>query len=67
MANSIDHHRRATTADILTSEVASAEQRISRTELAIQRTEAMLAENIALRSRIRTAVEVAVRLVNRAG
>ncbi|WP_287363441.1 hypothetical protein [Mesorhizobium sp.] len=41
-------------ADILTSEVANARQRIHRTELALQRTEEMLAENLALRSRIRT-------------
>ncbi|MER9977053.1 hypothetical protein [Mesorhizobium sp. M0085] len=42
-------------ADLLTSEVANARQRIHRTELALQRTEEMLAENLALRSRIRTA------------
>ncbi|MER8803234.1 hypothetical protein [Mesorhizobium sp. M0998] len=50
-------------ADILTSEVDNARQRIHRTELAIQRTEEMLAENLALCSRIRTAVEAADRLV----
>ncbi|MFK0688173.1 hypothetical protein ACFX5Q_08215 [Mesorhizobium sp. IMUNJ 23033] len=33
----------------------NAEQRINRTELAIERTEEMVAENIALASRIRTA------------
>ncbi|ESX65767.1 hypothetical protein X759_28650 [Mesorhizobium sp. LSHC420B00] len=50
-------------ADILTSEVANARQRIHRTELALQRTEEMLAENLALCSRLRTAVEAADRLV----
>jgi hypothetical protein len=50
-------------ADILTSEVANARQRIHRTELALQRTEEMLAENLALRSRMRIAVEAADRLV----
>ncbi|MER9618724.1 hypothetical protein [Mesorhizobium sp. M0207] len=50
-------------ADILTSEVANARQRIHRTELALQRTEEMLAENLALCSRIRTAVEAADRLM----
>ncbi|TIT20918.1 MAG: hypothetical protein E5W81_04275 [Mesorhizobium sp.] len=50
-------------ADILTSEVATARQRIRRTELALKRTEEMLAENLALSSRIRTAVEAADRLV----
>ncbi|AZO67385.1 hypothetical protein [Mesorhizobium sp. M6A.T.Cr.TU.016.01.1.1] len=41
----------------------TAEQRIKRAELALQRTEEMLAENLALRNRIRTAVEAADRLV----
>ncbi|MER8680446.1 hypothetical protein [Mesorhizobium sp. M0306] len=50
-------------ADILTSEVANARQRIRRTEVALKRTEEMLAENLALSSRIRTAVEAADRLV----
>ncbi|RWP58011.1 hypothetical protein [Mesorhizobium sp.] len=50
-------------AEILTSEVANARQRIRQTELALQRTEEMLAENVALRNRIRTAVEAADRLV----
>ncbi|MES0069375.1 hypothetical protein NKJ73_26755 [Mesorhizobium sp. M0074] len=36
---------------------------IHRTELALQRTEEMLAENLALCSRIRTAVEAADRLM----
>ncbi|MFB9982445.1 hypothetical protein ACFFNA_22745 [Mesorhizobium kowhaii] len=49
-------------ADILTSEVANARERIHRTELALQRTEEMLAENIALRGRIRTAVEAVVKI-----
>ncbi|ESY89093.1 hypothetical protein ACVWWD_000382 [Mesorhizobium sp. URHB0026] len=48
------------------------EQRISRTELAIERSEKMLADNIALRNRMRTVVEAAGRSVrktysNRAG
>ncbi|RJT32738.1 hypothetical protein D3227_26555 [Mesorhizobium waimense] len=50
-------------ADILASEVANARQRIIRAELAIQRTEKMLAENLAMRTRIRTAVEAAGCLV----
>ncbi|MER9670250.1 hypothetical protein [Mesorhizobium sp. M0203] len=50
-------------ADLLTSEVANARQRIHRTELALERTEEILAENLALCSRIRTAVEAADRLV----
>ncbi|RUW62138.1 hypothetical protein EOA16_10360 [Mesorhizobium sp. M7A.F.Ca.US.008.03.1.1] len=48
-------------ADILTLELANARERMKRTELAIERTEQMLAENIALRRRIRTAVEAADR------
>ncbi|WP_167480780.1 hypothetical protein [Mesorhizobium waimense] len=48
-------------ADILASELANARERINRTELAIERTEEMLAENLALRGRIRTAVEAAER------
>ena len=43
--------------------VANARQRIRRTEFALELTEEMLAENIALRSRMRTAVEAAGRLV----
>ncbi|ESY88043.1 hypothetical protein X739_05920 [Mesorhizobium sp. LNHC220B00] len=60
-------------ADILTSEVANARLRINRSELALERTEKMLAENLVLRNRMRTAVEAAGRLVkihppsNRAG
>ncbi|ESY64344.1 hypothetical protein NKH57_27960 [Mesorhizobium sp. M1050] len=51
-------------ADILTSEVASAKQRINRTEIAIKRTEEMLAANIALRSRMRFLVEATDRLMD---
>ncbi|MER8995967.1 hypothetical protein [Mesorhizobium sp. M0678] len=40
-------------ADLLRSEVANARQRIHRTEVALQRTEEMPAENLALCSRIR--------------
>ncbi|MBB6412458.1 hypothetical protein [Mesorhizobium sangaii] len=67
MMNTMEPHGHGMVADILTLEVANARQRIDRTELAIQRTEEMLAENIALRSRIQTAqrrlVEAAERLV----
>lgn len=41
----------------------NAEERIKRAERAIERTEKMLAENLALRSRMRTAVEAAEGLV----
>jgi hypothetical protein len=61
--DTLEPQGRGTVADILTSEVANARQRIHRTELALQRTEEMLAENLALRNRIRTAVEAADRLV----
>lgn len=67
MTNTMEPHGHGMVADILALEVANARQRINRTELAIQRTEEMLAENIALRSRIQTAqrrlVETAERLV----
>lgn len=67
MMNTTEPHGHGMVADILSLEVANARQRINRTELAIQRTEEMLAENIALRSRIQTAqwrlVEAAERLV----
>jgi hypothetical protein len=50
-------------ADISNLELANdARERITRTELAIERTERMLAENIEMRRRIRTAVEAADRL-----
>ncbi|RNJ41405.1 hypothetical protein B5V01_21260 [Mesorhizobium erdmanii] len=47
----------------LAPELADAMDRIRETELAIKRTEEMLAANIVARSKIRTAVEVAARLV----
>ncbi|MER8680510.1 hypothetical protein [Mesorhizobium sp. M1405] len=50
-------------ADVLRSEVANARQRIHQTERALQRSEEMVAENFALCSRIRTAVEAADRFV----
>lgn len=50
----------------LTSELAAME-RIRQTELAIKRTEEMVAANIMARSKIRTAVEAAARLANRRG
>ncbi|WP_245445580.1 hypothetical protein [Mesorhizobium kowhaii] len=53
--DTMEPHGHGMAADILTSEVANARQRINRTELAIQRTKEMLAENIAMQSRIRTA------------
>ncbi|MEI8701821.1 hypothetical protein [Mesorhizobium sp. ISC15] len=52
--DTMEPHGRGMTAD-------TAEQRIKRAELALQRTEEMLAENLALRNR--TAVEAADRLV----
>ncbi|MER8831714.1 hypothetical protein [Mesorhizobium sp. M0909] len=61
--DTMEPHGHGIAADILTSEVAIAGQRIHRTELALQRTEEMLAKNLALRSRIRAAVEAADRLV----
>jgi ElaB/YqjD/DUF883 family membrane-anchored ribosome-binding protein len=71
--DTMEPHGHGMAADILTSEVANARQRIKRSEIALERTEKMLAENLALRRRIRTAVEAADRLVkinppsNRAG
>ncbi|MER9868526.1 hypothetical protein NKJ35_15245 [Mesorhizobium sp. M0136] len=62
LMDTMEPHDHGIAADILTSEVAIARQRIHRTELALQRTEEMLAENLELRSRIRTAVEAAERL-----
>ncbi|MER8703517.1 MULTISPECIES: hypothetical protein [unclassified Mesorhizobium] len=61
--DTMEPHGHGIAVDILTSEVANARQRIHRTELALQRTEEMLAENLALCSRIRTAVEAADRLM----
>ncbi|WP_246093979.1 MULTISPECIES: hypothetical protein [Mesorhizobium] len=69
----MEPHGHGMAADILTSELANARERINRTELALERTQEILAENIALRGRIRTAVEAAGGLVkidppsNRAG
>jgi hypothetical protein len=71
--DTMEPHGHGMATDILTSEVANARQRIDRTEVALKLTEKMLAENLALRTRIRTAVEAAGRLVkidppsNRAG
>jgi hypothetical protein len=59
----MEPHGHGMAADILTSEVANARERIHRTELALERTEEVLAENLALRDRIRAAVEAADRLV----
>ncbi|MER8523562.1 hypothetical protein NKH56_30210 [Mesorhizobium sp. M1076] len=58
--DTLEPHGHGMAADLLTSEVANARQRIHRT---LQRTEEMLAENLALCSRIRTAVEAADRLM----
>ena len=44
-------------------ELANARERINRAELALKRTEEMLAENILLRRRVRCLVETADRLV----
>ncbi|WP_457152328.1 hypothetical protein [Mesorhizobium sp. P5_C1] len=64
MTNTMEPHGHGMVADILALEVANARQRINRTELAIQRTEEMLAENIALQRRL---VEAAERLVKISG
>jgi hypothetical protein len=50
-------------ADVLTRELADARRRIHQTEIAIKRTEQMLAENIARSHRIRVAVDAADSLV----
>jgi hypothetical protein len=71
--DTMEPHGHGMAADILTSEVANARQRIKRSEIALERTERMLAENLALRRRIQTAVEAVDRLAkinppsNRAG
>ncbi|MER8574564.1 hypothetical protein NKG99_24230 [Mesorhizobium sp. M1409] len=49
-------HGRGMAAD---TELTNALERINRTELALERTEQMLAENIALRKRMRSLVEAA--------
>ena len=64
MMNPMESHGHGMAADILTSEVASAKQRINRAEIALKRTEEMLAENIALRSRMRFLVEATDRLID---
>ncbi|PBB20561.1 hypothetical protein CK219_05335 [Mesorhizobium sp. WSM4313] len=51
-------------ADILNSELADARERIHQTELALQRTEAMLAENIALSRKVRRLVDAAEQEIN---
>ena len=61
--DTMEPHGHGMAADILTSEVANARQRIKRSEIALERTERMLAENLALRRRIRKAVEAVDRLV----
>ncbi|ESX78736.1 hypothetical protein X759_15250 [Mesorhizobium sp. LSHC420B00] len=53
--DTMEPHGHGMAADILTSEVANARQRIHRTELAHQRTEEMLAENLAMCRRIQAA------------
>lgn len=60
--DTMEPHGHGMAADILTSEVANARQRIKRSEIALERTERMLAENLALRRRIQTAVEAVDRL-----
>jgi hypothetical protein len=62
MMNSMEPHGHGIAADILTLELANARQRINRTELALERTEEMLAENIVLCSRMRRLVEARERL-----
>lgn len=59
----MEPHGHGMAADILTLELANARQRINRTEIALERTEEMLAENVVLRSRMRRLVEAADRLV----
>ena len=71
--DTMEPHGHGMAADILTSEVANARQRIKRSEIALECTERMLAENLALRRRKQTAVEAVDRLAkinppsNRAG
>ena len=57
------HMTNATNPQGLAPELADAMERIRETELAIKRTEEMLAANIVARSKIRTAVDVAAGLV----
>lgn len=64
MMDTMETHGHGMAADKLTLEIASAKQRINRTEIALKRTEEMLAENIALRSRMRRLVEATDGLVN---
>jgi len=52
--NPADHGPRMA-ADLLTMQLADAEQRIKQTELALVLSEKMVAENLALSSRIRSA------------
>jgi hypothetical protein len=59
----MEPHGRGLAADILTLEVANARERINRAEFALERSEEMLAENLALRSRMRCLVEATDRLV----
>ncbi|MFD1983063.1 hypothetical protein ACFSOZ_10300 [Mesorhizobium newzealandense] len=61
--DTMEPHGHGMAADILTSEVANARQRILRAEIALERTEQMLAENIGLRGKMRCLVEAADRLV----
>jgi hypothetical protein len=56
-------HGRGMAADTSALELANARERIGRAELALKRTEEMLAENILLRRRVRSLVETADRLV----
>lgn len=62
MTNSMEPHGLGIASDILTLELANARQRIKRAELALERTEEMVAENIERCSRIRRLVEAADRL-----
>ncbi|BAB51379.1 hypothetical protein [Mesorhizobium japonicum] len=52
-------------ADVLTQELADSRRRIRQTEIALKRSEQMLAENIARSRRIRVAVDAADSLVKR--
>ncbi|WP_032925456.1 hypothetical protein [Mesorhizobium loti] len=61
--DTMEPHGRGLAADILTLEVANARERIDRAEFALERSQEMLAENLALRSRMRRLVEATDSLV----
>ncbi|WJI40282.1 MULTISPECIES: hypothetical protein [Mesorhizobium] len=62
MMNDKEHHGLR-----MAAEIANAQRRIKRTEIALKRTEELVAENIERSSRMRRLVEAADRLVVRGG